>query len=53
MSICTVKRPQAPQFKFDDLFNEHFSWIMFFSKAFFSVKTGEVDGSELLLKTVQ
>ena len=47
------QEPQAPQFKFNNLLNEHFSKIIFFFKSIFSVKTSEVDGDELLLKTVQ
>ena len=37
--------PKAPQLKFDDLFNQHFSWLFFLK--YLCVKTGEV-GGELL-----
>ena len=39
-----AKRPQAPPFKFNDLFNEHF-FELFVSEVFFRVKTSEVEVS--------
>ena len=37
-----AKESRPPQFKFNDLFNEHFP-ILFFSKVYCRVKTGEVE----------
>ena len=42
-STCTVKKPQAPPFKFNNLFNEHFSELFFFSEVFFRLKASEVE----------
>ena len=43
-STCTTTGPRPPQFKFNNLFNKHFSEIIFFSsKVFYRVKTGEVE----------
>ena len=39
--LCLWPVVPAPSFKFNDLFNEHFTSI-FFSKVFCRVKTGEV-----------
>ena len=37
---------QDPQLKFNDSFNQHFPWLIFF-KSILCIKTGEV-GGELL-----
>ena len=43
--------PRPPQLEFTNLFNEHFSWLMFFSK-YFERKNWR-GGGELLLKMIQ
>ena len=42
-STSTTRGPRPPQFKFNNLINEHFPLPNFFSKVFFRVKTGEED----------
>ena len=46
-STCTAKGPMTPQFKFNNLFNEHFS-SYFFKKYF--VRKNWRGGGESLLK---
>ena len=41
-TACTTRGPRPAQFKFNNLFNEHFSGLIYFSKVFCRVKTGEV-----------
>ena len=35
--------PRPPQFKFNNFFNKHLLWLIFFSKVFCCVKTAGVD----------
>ena len=47
----TARGPRLPQFKFNDLFNEHFLQLIFFLKSILSRKNWQGRG-ELLLKNI-
>ena len=51
-NTCTARGPRFLQFKFNNLFNEHFLTVFFFSKVFTRVKNWQ-SGDELLLKMTQ
>ena len=40
-STCTARGPRTPQFKFNNLFNEHFPGYFF--KCILCIKTGKVE----------
>ena len=53
MSTCMTKGPRSSQFKFNNLFNKQFLWLIFFlSKVFCHAQTGEVE-MDCYLKLVQ